>query len=220
MVKNLVAVVPVRKGSQRVKNKNFKPFYKKSLLAYKIEVLKKINGIDEIIINTDSEDAIKMAKDYGVNFHKRDPYYASSECPNSEFWGHIAENTKSEYILFTHCTNPLIKRDTYESMINLFKKEKKNYDSFNSVTEVKEFLIHNKKPLNFRYGEAPNSQNLPDVIKLNFAINILPTEIMKKKKSLIGDNPYFYKIDQTESFDINTNHDFEVAEVLFKKLNF
>ena len=118
-LKNLVTVLTIRKGSQRVKNKNFKPFYKKSLLAYKIEVLKKINGIDEIIINTDSEDAIKMAKDYGVNFHKRDPYYASSECPNSEFWGHIAENTKSEYILFTHCTNPLIKRDTYESMICL-----------------------------------------------------------------------------------------------------
>ncbi len=98
-LKNLVTVLTIRKGSQRVKNKNFKPFYKKSLLAYKIEVLKKINGIDEIIINTDSEDAIKMAKDYGVNFHKRDPYYASSECPNSEFWGHIAENTKSEYIL-------------------------------------------------------------------------------------------------------------------------
>ena len=40
---------------------------------------------------------------------------------------------------------------------------------------------------------------------------------MKKKKSLIGDNPYFFKIDQTESFDINTHHDFDVAEILYKK---
>ena len=116
-----------------------------------------------------------MAKDYGVNFHKRDPYYASSQCPNSEFWAHIAENTKSEYILFTHCTNPLIKQETYEHIIEIFKKEKNNYDSFNTVTEVKEFLILNKKPLNFDFNKAPNSQNLPDVIKLNFAINILPT---------------------------------------------
>ena len=81
----------------------------------------------------------------------------------------------------------------------------------------KKFDSLNKKPLNFSYGEAPNSQNLPDVIKLNFAINILPTELMKKKKSLIGDNPYFFKIDQTESFDINTHHDFDVAEILYKK---
>ena len=41
---------------------------------------------------------------------------------------------------------------------------------------------------------------------------------MKQKKSLVGNNPYFFKIDQTEAFDINTNHDFTVAEIMFKKM--
>ena len=132
--------------------------------------------------------------------------------------GHILHNTKSEYILFTHCTNPLVKKETYESMIKLFEKEKNNFDSFNSVTEVKEFLILDKKPINFDLSKAPNSQDLPDVIKLNFAINILPTKLMKQKKSLVGNNPNFFKIDQTEAFDINTNYDFTVAEILFKKM--
>ena len=195
-----------------------KPFCNKNLIEYKIEILKRVNGISKIIINTDSEEAIDIAKKHGVGFHKRDPYYASSECPNSEFWAHIADNTKSEYILFTHCTNPLVKKETYESMIKLFEKEKNNFDSFNSVTEVKEFLILDKKPINFDLSKAPNSQDLPDVIKLNFAINILPTKLMKQKKSLVGNNPNFFKIDQTEAFDINTNYDFTVAEILFKKM--
>ena len=103
-------------------------------------------------------------------------------------------------------------------MIELFKSEKNNFDSFNSVTEVKEFLILDKKPINFDLSKAPNSQDLPDVIKLNFAINILPTKLMKQKKSLVGNNPYFFKIDQTEAFDINTTHDFTVAEIMFKKM--
>ena len=55
------------------------------------------------------------------------------------------------------------------------------------------------------------------MIKLNFAINILSTKLMMKKKSLIGDNPFFFKLNQTESFDINTNHDFDVAEILHRK---
>ena len=42
MIKNLVAVVPVREGSQRVKNKNLRKFNKKNLLISKIEKLKKI----------------------------------------------------------------------------------------------------------------------------------------------------------------------------------
>ncbi len=212
-------VITVRQGSQRVKNKNLKTFCKKNLLIYKIETLLKVKSIKKIIINTDSEEAIKIAKDFGVGFHLRDPYYASSQCPNNEFWGHIAENTKTEFILFTHCTNPMIKESTYEDFISLFVNKRDEYDSFNSVSEVKEFLILNKKPINFDINKAPNSQNLPDVIKLNYAINILPTKLMSKKESLIGYKPYFYKLKEEEGLDINTNNDFEFAEFLFNKKN-
>ena len=210
-------VITVRQGSQRVKNKNLKKFSKKNLLIYKIETLLKVKNIKKIIINTDSQEAIKIAKEFGIDYHLRDPYYASSQCPNNEFWGHIADNTKTDYILFTHCTNPMIKESTYEDVINLFVNKKNEYDSFNSVSEVKEFLILNETPINFDFNKAPNSQNLPDVIKLNFAINILSTKLMKKKASLIGDKPYFYKLKDDEGTDINTNNDFEFAEFLFNK---
>ena len=218
ILEDISTVLTVRKGSQRVKNKNLKPFSKKNLLAYKIEIFLKIKSIKNIIINTDSDDAISIAKEYGVEFHKRDPYFASSECPNNEFWAHIAENTKTEYILFTHCTNPLIRASTYEDFINLFIKRKQEYDSFNSVSEVKEFLILNQNPINFDFNKAPNSQNLPDVVKLNFAINILPTSLMLKKKSLIGEKPFFYRLNDEEGFDINTNLEFSYAEFLFNQV--
>ncbi len=217
MIKQLSAVITVRKGSQRVKNKNFKKFAGKNLLIHKIEMLKKVRGIDEIIINTDSEKAINIAKKLNVNFFKRDPYFASSKCPNSEFWSNIAKNTKSKYIMFIHCTNPLVKKNTYQKFLKIFKKFRHNYDSFNSVSEVKEFLIKKNKPINFNFSRAPNSQDLPDIIKLNFAISILSTKLMYKKKSLVGDKPYFIKLNAVEGFDINTPLEFQFAEHLFKK---
>ena len=73
MIKNLVAVVPVREGSQRVKNKNFKPFGGKNLLIHKIETLKKVKNLDEIVINTDSEEAIDVAKNFKISYKKRVP---------------------------------------------------------------------------------------------------------------------------------------------------
>tara|TARA_Y100001970_G_C14258729_1_gene877735 strand:- start:12399 stop:13085 length:687 start_codon:yes stop_codon:yes gene_type:complete len=214
----LAAVITVRKGSQRVKNKNFKKFYKKNLLEYKIEILKKVKNIKKIIINTDSDKAINIAKKLKVDYHKRSKFFASSSCKNSDFWRHIAENTKSKYILFTHCTNPFIKIKTYEKLINIFMKKKNRHDSFNTVSDVKEFLYIKNKPLNFNPSKAPNSQNLPDVFKLNFAINILQTDLMFKKKSLVGNKPFFYKLDQFEGFDINTPVDFDFASKSFEKL--
>ena len=93
-MKNLVAVVPIRKGSQRVKHKNFRPFADKNLLIHKIEMLKKLDFIDEIIINTDSTKAISIAKRLGVKYFRRDDYFASSKCLNSDFWKNVADNTK------------------------------------------------------------------------------------------------------------------------------
>ena len=219
MKKNLVAVVTVRKGSERVKNKNFKLFGKKNLLIHKIETLKKIKELDEIIINTDSNKAIKIAKNLKVNFFRREEYYASSSCSNSEFWSDIAKNTNSKYIMFTHCTNPMVKKKTYEEFIKAFKKNKNKFDSFNTVSEVKEFLFKKNKPINFNPRKTPNSQNLPDIVKLNFAINILLTDQMYKTKTLIGKKPYFFKLNQIEGYDINTPLEFSYAEHLFNNIN-
>ena len=216
MQKNLAAVVTVRKGSVRVPNKNLKLFCGKNILIHKIEVLKKIEELDEIIINTDSDEAIAIAQKYDVNHFKREDYYASSECTNSEFWTNIAQNTKSKYIMFTHCTNPLIKVETYIKFIDTFKNLKDKYDSFNTVTDLKEFLFVNDKPINFDLAKAPNSQDLPNTFKLNFAINILLTEQMFKTKTLVGKKPYFYKLDEVEGYDINTPLEFQFAEHLFK----
>ena len=216
-MKRLVAVVPIRKGSQRVKNKNFKNFCGKNLLEHKIITLKKVKNINEIIINTDSNKAISIAKKLGVSYFKREDYYASSKCTNSEFWSNVALNTKSKYILFTHCTSPIISAKTYEKTIKSFFKNKKNFESLNTVSDVKEFLFLKNAPINFRLDKAPNSQNLPDIVKLNFAISILKTEFMSRKKTLIGNKPYFYKLDQIEGHDINTPYEFEFAKYLFKK---
>ncbi len=220
MNKNLVAVVPVRKGSQRVKNKNFRLFAGKNLLIHKIKTLKKIKQIDQIIINTDSEQAIKIAKKLNVGFKKRQKYYASSKCTNSEFWEHIAKTTDCEYLMFTNCTSPLIKEETYKKIINLFFKNKKKYDSINTVNQLKEFLYLKNRAINFNSSKAPNSQDLPNIVKLNFAVNILSKTTMLKKKSLLGIKPFLYKLNEIEGFDINTKFEFDFANYLFKKIKY
>ena len=111
----LSIVVPIRKGSVRVKNKNLRKFNSKNLLIYKILKLKKLKNIDQIIINTDSEEAIKIAKKLKVSYFRRQKYFASSKCSNSTFWQNIAETTNSKYLMFTNCTSPLIKINSFDS---------------------------------------------------------------------------------------------------------
>lgn len=214
----ITAVVPIRKGSQRIKNKNFRPFAFSSLLEIKLRALKEIDEIDNIIVNTDSEKAIEIAKKNGVNFFKRDEYYASSNCINTEHWKNLADTTETDFLMHCPCTAPLIKKETYKNIISIFKTALKNgYDSINSVSQVKEFLWLNNKPINYEINNVPNSQNLPDILKLTFGISIISKSLMSSRKNVVGLKPYFFELDQIESVDIDNYIDFEFAEFLYKK---
>ncbi len=213
-MKKLTAVIPVRQGSQRVKNKNFKPFAQSSLLECKLDVIKNL-PVDNIIINTDSEYAISIAKNLGIDYIKRDSYYASSECTNSEYHEYLAKTTPGDHILIAQVTAPLISFETFIEAIDLYNNI--DCDSLMSVEKVKKFLWHNGKPVNYKLGYAPNSQNLPDYVSPTFGLVICEKSSMLKSKNFIGDNPYFYEISELESIDIDTNLDFDIAEFLYNK---
>ena len=57
----LIAVVPVRAGSQRVKDKNIKPFANSNLLTLKLQTLKNVANIDRIIVNSVGEGGILVS---------------------------------------------------------------------------------------------------------------------------------------------------------------
>ena len=218
-MQRLVAVVPVRQGSRRVANKNFKPFGGQSLLEIKLAKLKQIPGIDEIVVNTDSELAIEIANRYGVSHLRREAYYASSACTNSEHWRNLAETTEAEYVMHTLCTSPLIAMNTYTKVLEAFTSKvlTGTHDSVNTVRKVKEFLWMNGKPINYTIGKSPNSQDLPDVVALTFGISIVSRKAMIERSNVVGNCPVFYPLDEIEAVDIDTHLEFEFADYLYNK---
>lgn len=61
MVK-ITAVIPIRSGSQRVKDKKLRPFANTTLMENKINSLLQVPELDSIIVNTNSEKAIEIVK--------------------------------------------------------------------------------------------------------------------------------------------------------------
>ena len=212
----ITAVVAVRSGSQRVKNKNIRPFGKSNMLSMKLELLKSVKGIDEIIVNSDCEKMLNIAKDYGVIAQKRDNYFASSECTNTEFHGHIASVTNTDTIFLAPVCSPFVSKESHEKAIRYYLDN--DYDSVTSVTTVKNHLWLNGKPINYDVDNVPNSQDLPDVVKLNYGITIIDREVMKNLKRVVGNNPGFYSLNELESIDIDTEFDFMIAERVYDKL--
>ena len=212
----ITAVVAVRDGSQRCKNKNNRPFGDTNLLEMKLNLLKKVSNLDEIIVNSESEEMLQVGLDHGVKIHRRDPYYASSEINNSQMHGHMADTTKTDVVFLAPVCSPFVSVESHEKAIDYYFQN--DFDSVTSVTEVKNHLWLDGKPLNYSLDNVPNSQDLPDVVKLNYGITIIDREVMKRKRAVIGDTPGFYKLNEIESIDVDTEFDWLVAERIYEHM--
>ena len=73
------AIIPVRAGSTRLKNKNVAPFAGTNLLVNKINQLKQVKEITKIVVSSDSDLMLEMARAAGAETHKRAPEYCDEK---------------------------------------------------------------------------------------------------------------------------------------------
>jgi len=66
----VLAIIPARKGSKGIKNKNFLKIKKYTLLEHSCRFSKKLNFISKTIISSDSKIAKKTAKKFNFFFLK------------------------------------------------------------------------------------------------------------------------------------------------------
>ncbi len=213
------AMVAVRSGSVRVQNKNIKPFAGSTLLDLKLQQLKRIPNLDGVVVNSNSDEMLDIARKYGVETVKRDEYYASNSVSMSEVYQNMAENFDADVVAYINVTNPLLKDDTITKAIETYKSfvESGEFDSLNSAHLIKEFMFKDNMPINYDLKHQPRSQDLPDIAALNFAISIISREKMISCKNVVGTKPNIYIIDEVEATDIDNPIDFEFAEFVYKK---
>ena len=219
----ITAVIPIRSGSQRVQDKNLRKFADTTLMELKIKNLLQVPELDSVIVNTNSEEAIEIVKNHQefktgrLQYHRREEYYASSQCSGSEFFEHLGKVTDTDIFVYSPCTSPFVKPETFSRCIQTFKNSN-DCDCIASVSMIKEFMWLDGKPINYDPQNAPNSQDLPDVVALNFGVTVISRENLIKNRNIIGKNPKFVITSDIEAWDIDTPLDFYIAEKLYEKI--
>ena len=81
----IIAMVPARMGSKRVKSKNLRLLDGRALIEHVLDTVSKINIFDEIYVNSEDEVFSGIAEKYGISFYKRPNHLSSDEATNDEF---------------------------------------------------------------------------------------------------------------------------------------
>lgn len=209
----ITAIIPVRSGSVRCSNKNIRQFGDTTLLQRKIELLKTVPEIDEIIVTSNDDDMLTIAKNCGVSIDKRDPKYANSQTPNGELHRYLGNLCKTPIMFYVTVVSPFVPAHVLSEMIKIYRET--DVDNVMATVGLQQYLYQDGKPVNYNPYDTCNSQTLKkyDIPIFN---TIIDTEYVRSVNSMIGQNPYFYDLKQLEGIDIDTPYDFIVSELLYK----
>tara|TARA_Y100001970_G_C14256939_1_gene876248 strand:+ start:4064 stop:4738 length:675 start_codon:yes stop_codon:yes gene_type:complete len=213
-----VILVPARSGSQRIINKNIRQFSGSSLLEIKLKQAKRVFKDIDLILNTDSKKYLELYDglyDIGV---LRPKEYATSDIPMNDVYEYFA-NSLNQYqtVIYLNPTSPLIKDMSLIKILEMYENLRE--EAITTVTKHYEYLWINNKPINYDPSHHPKSQNLPPFYTLNFAASILKINEMKIIRNIVTKTPHMYTLDNIESFDIDDEWQFNIAENLFNRIN-
>jgi len=137
-----LAIIPARGGSKRLPNKNILNLSGKPLIAWSIEAALKSEYIDDIVVTSDSDKILEIARNYDVITIKR-PYYLASDTANSiDVIKHVIENVdgKYDYLVLLQPTSPLRNEKHIDEAIELL--DIKKADAIISVCEMEHSRLH------------------------------------------------------------------------------
>ena len=76
--KKIVAIIPARGGSQRLKRKNIFPLWGKPLIYWAIDACHKSHYIDEVWVSSEDEEIIDISEEFKALIHRREPKLANA----------------------------------------------------------------------------------------------------------------------------------------------
>lgn len=226
MKESVAFFLPTRKGSERVKNKNTKPFagIEGGLVENKVKQILASKLIDEIIFSSNDEICMEVASKYNdcrLKIIERPTELCLSTTNLQDLICYVPTVTEAKHILWGHVTTPLCGAEQYDAGIKLyFDKLDEGYDSLVGVTELKNFLLNKEGKLinNTTDIPWPRTQDLEALYPINHTMFLAKREIYTEQKNRIGKKPLLYVMDELHSFDIDWPDDFLIAEIMYKNL--
>lgn len=227
----VLAIIPARGGSKRVPNKNKKKLNGKEIVRYAIEATLNSKIVSTIIVSTDDEEILKIAKEYDNIIPIERPQEISGDKASAISYvqhaiAYMEQNFSLIYdiIVIVQPSSPFTSGMDIDNTIMLLE-EKQDADSAVSVMKL-DHAIH---PVKLKiivenelipYLEEEKGRmadyDLPELYVRNGSVYVSKIENIKRNK-IIGDKCLGYVMPRERSIDINDPIDFVFAEFLMSR---
>ncbi len=232
----LLGVIPARGGSKRLPRKNIRQFLDKPLIAWTIEVAKKSGALERLIVLTDDQKTAGIARQYGAEVLMEPAELAADSAYIADALRYAVQKLRADFgydspafVLLEPSAVGREPRHIQEAIAII--NERRDIDSLLGISEtpahfsfLKQFHIYDKNIIK-RVNDGAIlkqithlNQNVPKSHYANSAIYAFRTKnLFTGDKNLWGENTYGYVMDGSALADIDTEEDWQIAEIKMKR---
>jgi N-acylneuraminate cytidylyltransferase len=222
-----IAVITARGGSKRIPQKNIRKFCGKPIIAYSIEAALNSDIFEEVMVSTDSDEIVCVAKDYGASV----PFLRSRENSNDfATTADVLEEVLDKYekmgnrydvICCIYPTAPFV--NSVKLKMAFAKMEEEQADSLMPVVKYgfppqRAVVIRGGR---IRYNqpehEKSRSQDFEQLYHDCGQFYVCKVDVFKESHSLVTDNTVPFIMPEEEVQDIDNISDWRLAEIKYKK---
>ena len=224
----IVAIIPARSGSIRIKNKNIKNFLKKPMISYAIKSAKKSKLFDKIVVSTDSNYIGSISKKNEADvFIKRPKKLSGNKTSTRAVILHAINWLRKNYKTptFICCIYPATPLLSYLDIVKSYKiiKSNKSYDYVfaaikNSFPLERCFSLHKNGGVKMfnKKNYFKNSQDFKGTYRDAGQFYWGTCGSWINKKIIFSKKSRVYLLSQFSVHDINTYEDWRFVEKLYK----
>jgi len=222
----ILAVIPGRKGSKGIINKNIRKINNKPLISYSIEAALKSKYIKRVVVSSDSDEILEIANSYNVESIERPEHLAQDDSTTVDVVKHVLNvfNESNDYfpenLVLLQPTSPLRDSGDIDDAIKMFLEDE-SVDSLISMSKFNHNPLWTFKIEDNLLSPAFNEeflnkrrQELPDLFLPNGAIYIIKTKQLIEKNSFYIEKTKPFLMSEEKSLDVDTELDLKLVKCL------
>ncbi len=211
--KKVLGIIPARGGSKGIPGKNIRMVAGKPLIAWTIEAVKESKYLDRIILSSDDDEIIKVAKEWHLEVpFVRPADLARDDTPGIDPVLHaLGELPGFDYVVLLQPTSPLRTAEDIDKCIE--KCLELGALSGVSVTQPDKspYVMYTLAGQNLRPLLDNNSyacrQDIPKILALNGAVYVAQVDWIREKKTFVTEDTIAYEMPKERSIDIDEEID-------------
>jgi CMP-N-acetylneuraminic acid synthetase len=220
----IVALMPMKAHSERVKGKNFRPFNGKPLFRWMLDTLLSLEEIDQVVINTDARAILAkngLTDSPRVLIRDRKAEICGDFVSMNLVLADDLAEVAADWYLMTHTTNPLLSTSTIRAALQRFAQAGRT-DGADSLFTVNRFQTRFYRADGSAVNHDPKNlirtQDLEPWFEENSNLYLFTRESFAATNARIGLKPAMFETPRLESFDIDDQTGWDMAELVCRYL--